>query len=65
MNISIYMVSNNTICYIATMMYQYFLKIVSSEFNYLNGKHLRTFQYSVSRQERDLKQQAQGGLPGK
>ena len=47
------------------MMYQYFLKIVSSEFNYLNGKHLRTFQYSVSRQERDLKQQGQGGLPGK
>ncbi|KAI9278389.1 endoplasmic reticulum vesicle transporter-domain-containing protein [Phascolomyces articulosus] len=47
-----------------TMMYQYFLKIVSSEFNYINGKHLRTFQYSVSRQERDLRQQGQGGLPG-
>ncbi|KAI9498508.1 endoplasmic reticulum vesicle transporter-domain-containing protein [Zychaea mexicana] len=47
-----------------TMMYNYHLKIVSSEFNYLNGKHLRTFQYSVSRQERDLRKQGGGGLPG-
>ncbi|KAI8141531.1 endoplasmic reticulum vesicle transporter-domain-containing protein [Fennellomyces sp. T-0311] len=48
----------------STMMYQYFLKIVSSEFNYISGKQLHTFQYSVSRQERDLKQQGSGGLPG-
>lgn len=43
-------------------MYQYFLKIVPTEFDFLNGKQLRTFQYSVSRQEQSVIQT--GGLPG-
>ncbi|KAI8380935.1 endoplasmic reticulum vesicle transporter-domain-containing protein [Radiomyces spectabilis] len=47
----------------ATMMYQFFLKIVPTQFDYLNGRSLRTFQYSVSRHEQDLAQQPQGGLP--
>ncbi|ORX50590.1 DUF1692-domain-containing protein [Hesseltinella vesiculosa] len=32
--------------------YQFYLKIVPTEFDFLNGNSLRTFQYSVSRQER-------------
>jgi hypothetical protein len=43
-------------------MYQYFIKIVPTEFDYLNGKELRTFQYSVSRQEQVAG--TSGGLPG-
>lgn len=46
-------------------MYQYFLKIVPAEINYLSGKSIHTYQYSVSRQERDLQMQANNGLPGK
>ncbi|KAI9310357.1 endoplasmic reticulum vesicle transporter-domain-containing protein [Dichotomocladium elegans] len=47
-----------------SIMYQYFLKIVPSQIDYLNGKTLHTYQYSVSRQERDLAQQSGNGLPG-
>ncbi|KAG0178633.1 hypothetical protein DFQ29_003201 [Apophysomyces sp. BC1021] len=46
------------------LMYQYYLKIVPTRFDYVNGHTLDTFQYSVSQQERDLRQQATGGLPG-
>ncbi|KAI8092304.1 endoplasmic reticulum vesicle transporter-domain-containing protein [Gilbertella persicaria] len=46
----------------AAIMYQYFLKIVPTEFDFLNGKHLRTFQYSVSKQEQLVNHG--GGLPG-
>ncbi|CDS03856.1 hypothetical protein LRAMOSA06811 [Lichtheimia ramosa] len=45
-------------------MYQYFVKIVPAEINYLGGKSIHTYQYSVSRQERDLQMQANNGLPG-
>lgn len=50
---------------VASIMYQYFLKIVPAEINYLSGKSIHTYQYSVSRQERDLQMQANNGLPGK
>lgn len=43
-------------------MYQYFLKIVPTEFDFINGKQTRTFQYSVSRQDQFVNQH--GGLPG-
>jgi hypothetical protein len=47
------------------MMYQYFLKIVSTEFRYLNGKRLYTNQYSVTEHERNIvTQHGQDGLPG-
>lgn len=52
-----------TSIYIATMMYQYFLQIVPTEFEFINGKQTRTFQYSVSKQEQ-LVNQYTGGLPG-
>lgn len=48
----------------AAMMYQYFLKIVPTQFNFMDGRSLRTFQYSTSRQERNLRQYPVGGLPG-
>ncbi|CDS13876.1 hypothetical protein LRAMOSA06050 [Lichtheimia ramosa] len=48
----------------SSIMYQYFLKIVPAEINYLSGKSIHTYQYSVSRQERDLQMQANNGLPG-
>jgi hypothetical protein len=44
------------------MMYQYFLKIVPTEFDFLNGKQTRTFQYSVSKQDQIVSHG--GGLPG-
>lgn len=44
------------------MMYQYFLKIVPTQFLFLNGKQGRTFQYSVSKQ--DQVAGFNGGLPG-
>lgn len=50
------------IVFIAAMMYQYFLKIVPTQFNFLNGKEIRTFQYSVSKQ--DQMAGMSGGLPG-
>ncbi|CAO3613540.1 unnamed protein product [Mucor hiemalis] len=46
----------------AAMMYQYFLKIVPTEFDFINGKQTRTFQYSVSKQDQIVSQY--GGLPG-
>ncbi|KAF7724476.1 hypothetical protein EC973_000985 [Apophysomyces ossiformis] len=46
------------------LMYQYHLKIVPTQVNYVSGYVLDTFQYSVSRQERDLSVQPTGGLPG-
>ncbi|CAO3685578.1 unnamed protein product [Umbelopsis vinacea] len=47
------------------MMYQYFLKIVSTEFRYLNGKRLYTNQYSVTEHERNIvTKHGQDGLPG-
>lgn len=45
------------------MMYQYFLQIVPTEFSFLNGKEVRTFQYSVSKQDQFIRQNT-GGLPG-
>ncbi|KAI8328229.1 endoplasmic reticulum vesicle transporter-domain-containing protein [Chlamydoabsidia padenii] len=51
----------------AVAMHQYFLKIVPTQFDFLSGQdHLRTFQYSVNRQERSLMQNsgAAGGVPG-
>jgi hypothetical protein len=47
---------------VAAIMYQYFLKIVPTEFNFLNGKRIRTFQYSVSKQDHIVSYL--GGLPG-
>lgn len=49
-------------------MHQFFLKIVPTQFDFLSGRYdLRTFQYSVNRQERSLVQQSgsAGGVPGK
>ncbi|KAI7907221.1 endoplasmic reticulum vesicle transporter-domain-containing protein [Cokeromyces recurvatus] len=46
----------------AAMMYQYFIKIVPTEFDFLNGKQTRTFQYSVSKQDQLVTNG--GGLPG-
>ncbi|KAL0079265.1 endoplasmic reticulum vesicle transporter-domain-containing protein [Phycomyces blakesleeanus] len=48
----------------SAMMYQYFLKIVPTKFDYLSGDSFNTYQYSVSRQERNLREQSSGGLPG-
>ncbi|GAA5804324.1 endoplasmic reticulum vesicle transporter-domain-containing protein [Helicostylum pulchrum] len=47
----------------ATMMYQYFLQIVPTEFDFISGAQSRTFQYSVSKQEQFVNQHT-GGLPG-
>ncbi|KAG1152174.1 hypothetical protein G6F37_005747 [Rhizopus arrhizus] len=44
------------------IMYQYFLKIVPTEFNFLSGKRIRTFQYSVSKQDHIVSYL--DGLPG-
>lgn len=35
-------------------MFQYFLKVVSTKFNYIDGRELDTHQYSVTSYERDL-----------
>ncbi|GAA6003348.1 retrograde cargo receptor ERV46 [Rhodotorula paludigena] len=35
-------------------MFQYFLKVVSTKFEFLDGRELRTHQYSVTQYERDL-----------
>lgn len=54
---------NDSFCsLLASMMYQYFLKIVPTQFEFLNGKQSRTFQYSVSKQEQEAG--FNGGLPG-
>lgn len=46
------------------MMYQYFLKIVSTEFRFLNKQHLYTNQFAVTQHERVLGV-AMSGLPGR
>ncbi|KAI8329728.1 endoplasmic reticulum vesicle transporter-domain-containing protein [Chlamydoabsidia padenii] len=51
----------------AIVMHQFFLKIVPTQFDFLGGTYgLRTFQYSVNRQERNLINQSgsSGGAPG-
>ncbi|KAI8062615.1 endoplasmic reticulum vesicle transporter-domain-containing protein [Gongronella butleri] len=49
----------------AGMMYQFYLKIVPTQFDFLGGKMIRTFQYSASRQERFLDpMQGISGVPG-
>lgn len=34
-------------------MFQYFLKVVSTKFTFLDGRELKTHQYSVTQYERD------------
>ncbi|KAM3586019.1 ER-derived vesicles protein erv46 [Umbelopsis sp. WA50703] len=47
------------------MMYQYFLKIVSTEFRYLSGRRMYTNQYSVTEHERKIGTgHGHEGLPG-
>jgi len=36
-------------------MFQYFLKVVSTQFEFLDGRELKTHQYSVTQYERDCK----------
>ncbi|WVQ94760.1 hypothetical protein IAU59_001841 [Kwoniella sp. CBS 9459] len=43
-------------------MFQYFLKVVSTNFVYLSGEEIPSHQYSVTQYERDLRQ---GNMPGK
>ncbi|KAK4684907.1 endoplasmic reticulum-Golgi intermediate compartment protein 3, partial [Tremellales sp. Uapishka_1] len=43
-------------------MFQYFLKVVGTQFVYLNGDEIPTHQYSVTQYERDLRK---GNMPGK
>jgi hypothetical protein len=44
----------------ANYMFQYFLKVVSTQFRTLDGKIINTHQYSVTHFERDLTEGAQG-----
>ncbi|KAK7469402.1 vacuolar protein sorting-associated protein 45 [Stygiomarasmius scandens] len=44
-------------------MFQYFLKVVSTQFRTLDGKIINTHQYSVTQFERDLEKGAQGDTP--
>jgi len=37
-------------------MFQYFVKVVSTQFGFLDGRELKTHQYSVTQYERDRKQ---------
>lgn len=46
------------------MMYQYFVKVVSTEFRYIDGSILYTNQYSVTENERTLTPGQSNGLPG-
>ncbi|KAI9265958.1 endoplasmic reticulum vesicle transporter-domain-containing protein [Sporodiniella umbellata] len=46
----------------ATLMYQYFIKIVPTQFNFLSGKPAETYQYSVSKQGHAVSYF--NGLPG-
>ena len=41
-------------------MFQYFLKVVSTKFDFLDNRELNTHQYSVTSYERDLSTGAQG-----
>jgi hypothetical protein len=54
-------------------MFQYFVKVVSTKFDFLNGTTINTNQYSVTQYERDLTGKdtsghvhghSSGGLPG-
>lgn len=47
----------------AQYMYQYFLKVVSTQFNTLDGKTVNTHQYSTTHFERDLSEGNQGDTP--
>ncbi|KAL0581151.1 vacuolar protein sorting-associated protein 45 [Marasmius crinis-equi] len=47
----------------ATYMFQYFLKVVSTQFRTLDGKIINTHQYSVTQFERDLTEGGQGDTP--
>ncbi|KAI8997450.1 endoplasmic reticulum vesicle transporter-domain-containing protein [Pilobolus umbonatus] len=47
----------------AAVMYQYFIKIIPTEFDFLNGKKTRTFQYSISKHDQ-VAGYGGGGLPG-
>ncbi|KAJ8080455.1 vacuolar protein sorting-associated protein 45 [Marasmius tenuissimus] len=47
----------------AAYMFQYFLKVVSTQFRTLDGKIINTHQYSVTQFERDLTEGAQGDTP--
>ncbi|GAA5962260.1 hypothetical protein JCM3765_004723 [Sporobolomyces pararoseus] len=42
-------------------MFQYFLKVVSTQFEFLDGRELHTHQYSVTQYERDLSNKNQQG----
>jgi hypothetical protein len=44
-------------------MYQYFIKVVPTQYNYLNGTLLETNQFSVTQHERVISAGMQG-LPG-
>ncbi|KAI0632402.1 Sec1-like protein [Trametes polyzona] len=45
-------------------MFQYFLKVVSTQFRTLNGKTINTHQYSATHFERDLDKGSQENTPG-
>ncbi|KAG7088312.1 hypothetical protein E1B28_012322 [Marasmius oreades] len=47
----------------AAFMFQYFLKVVSTQFRTLDGKIINTHQYSVTQFERDLEEGNQGDTP--
>lgn len=42
-------------------MFQYFLKVVGTEFHLLNGRVVKTHQYSVTQYERDLSKSSKPG----
>ncbi|KAF9454695.1 Sec1-like protein [Macrolepiota fuliginosa MF-IS2] len=48
----------------AQYMFQYFLKVVSTQFRNMDGKIINTHQYSVTHFERDLTEGAGGESPG-
>ncbi|GAA5938031.1 retrograde cargo receptor ERV46 [Sporobolomyces koalae] len=45
-------------------MFQYFLKVVSTQFEFLDGRELKTHQYSVTQYERDLSNKNQQSKDG-
>jgi len=47
----------------AQYMFQYFLKVVSTQFRTLDGKQINTHQYSATNFERDLSSGSQGDTP--
>ncbi|KIL67798.1 hypothetical protein M378DRAFT_121901 [Amanita muscaria Koide BX008] len=48
----------------ASYMFQFFLKVVSTKFKTLDGKEIKTHQYSTTHFERDLHEGAHGDSPG-